>query len=85
MIFIYYTMITKKDIVILQKFGEHIRQLREKNGLSLRELSYRCNIDNSKISKIERGKVNITVLTLLDLAAALETPPMELLSFLRNA
>jgi transcriptional regulator with XRE-family HTH domain len=84
LIFIYYTMISKKDRAILQKFGEHIRQLRDKNGLSLRELSYRCNIDNSKISKIEQGKVNITVLTLLDLAAALDTSPMELLGFLRN-
>jgi transcriptional regulator with XRE-family HTH domain len=77
-------MITKKDKVILQRFGEHVRQFREGMGLSLRELSYRCNIDNSKISKIEQGKINITVLTVLDLAEALEISPTELLNFLEN-
>ncbi len=72
-------MITRKDEVILQKFGAHLKHLREKKGLSLRELSDACNIDNSKISKIEQGKVNITVLTLLDLASGLEVSAAELL------
>ncbi|NCI50500.1 helix-turn-helix domain-containing protein [Sediminibacterium roseum] len=74
-------MISKKDTVLLQKFGAHIRRLREDKGLSLRELSYACNIDNSKISKIEQGRINVTVLTVLDLSAGLELPPAELMSF----
>lgn len=74
-------MISKKDESVLQKFGAHIKYLREQRGLSLRELSYACNIDNSKISKIEQGKVNVTVLTLLELAAGLEISPTELLDF----
>ena len=74
-------MISKKDKIILEKFGAHIRKFREAKGLSQRELSYQCNIDNSKISKIEQGKINITVLTILQLSAALEIPPMELLNF----
>lgn len=77
-------MIDKKDKDILQRFGGHIRQLREDKGLSLRELSYACNIDNSKISKIEQGKVNVTVLTLLELATALEISPTELLNFRKS-
>lgn len=77
-------MINKKDKPTLQKFGEHVRQLRERTGLSLRELSYRCNIDNSKISKIEQGKVNITLLTVLELSAGLGLPPAELLNFSKN-
>jgi transcriptional regulator with XRE-family HTH domain len=74
-------MISKKDKVLLQKFGAHLRQLRENKGLSLRELSYACNIDNSKISKIEQGKINVTILTVLDLATGLEIPGTELLNF----
>jgi transcriptional regulator with XRE-family HTH domain len=77
-------MITKKDLIILQKFGAHIKHLRENKGLSLRELSYACDIDNSKISKIEQGKINITVLTLLELGAGLEISPAELLNFLKK-
>ncbi len=74
-------MISKKDEGVLQKFGAHIKHLREQKALSLRELSYACNIDNSKISKIEQGKVNVTVLTLLELATGLEISPTELLDF----
>ena len=77
-------MIKKNDEYTLKKFGDHVRGLREKKGLSLRELSYACNIDNSKISKIERGMINITMLTLLDLAKALDVEAMELLGFRNN-
>jgi transcriptional regulator with XRE-family HTH domain len=79
--FTLYTMISNKDKDVLKKFGRHVRQLRDSKGLSLRELSYTCNIDNSKISKIEQGKINVTVLTVLELSAALEISPMELLNF----
>lgn len=48
-------------------------------SLSLRELSYACDIDNSKISKIEKGQINITFTTILQLAKALEISPSELL------
>jgi transcriptional regulator with XRE-family HTH domain len=71
----------KKDKILLAKFGRHIKKLREERGLSLRELSYACEIDNSKISKIEMGKINITLLTVLELAKGLEIPPADLLHF----
>ncbi|MES2328848.1 MAG: helix-turn-helix transcriptional regulator [Bacteroidota bacterium] len=76
-------MISKKDKAILLKFGAHVKQLREDRGLSLRELSYGCNIDNSKISKIEQGMINVTVLTLVELATGLDISPNELLNFRR--
>ena len=60
--------------------GANIKRLRETKGLSLRQLSYACNIDNSKISKIEKGQINITFTTLLQLANALEIHPSELLN-----
>lgn len=77
-------MNSKKDIIILNKFGANIRKLREGKGLSQRELSYLCSIDNSKISKIEQGKINITVLTIIELSTALEIPAMELLNFQKS-
>lgn len=64
---------------VLNCIGENVRRLRTKKKLSLRELSYLCNIDNSKISKIEAGRFNITVATLLELANALDVTPAELL------
>ncbi len=49
--------------------------------MSLRELSYACNVDNSKISKIEKGKINITFNTILQLAEALEVRVSDLMDF----
>jgi transcriptional regulator with XRE-family HTH domain len=69
------------DKKALRKFGEHLSRLRKQKKLSLRELSYACNVDNSKISKIEKGKVNITFNTILQLAEALEVNVSELMDF----
>ncbi|HNU47184.1 MAG TPA: helix-turn-helix transcriptional regulator [Bacteroidia bacterium] len=72
-------MIRQSDKANLKKMGNHIKRLREAKKLSLRELSYACDIDNSKISKIEKGQVNITFTTILQLAKALEIEPSQLL------
>lgn len=72
-------MIRQSDKTNLKKLGAQIKKLREAKKLSLRELSYACDIDNSKISKIEKGQINITFTTMLQLAKALETEPSQLL------
>jgi len=74
-------MITAGDKKALKEFGENLRKLRNDKGLSLREMSYACSIDNSKIAKIEKGKINITLTTLLQLAVALEIHPSTLLDY----
>lgn len=72
-------MIRQSDKGNLKKLGANLKKLREAKNLSLRELSYECDIDNSKISKIEKGQINITFTTILQLARALEVHPSELL------
>ena len=72
-------MIRQSDKNNLKRLGLNIKRLREAKGLSFRELSYACEIDHSKISKIEKGQINITFTTILQLAKALETTPSELL------
>ena len=71
-------MRTPAEIKALKKFGENLQRLRKERKLSLRELSYACNIDNSKIAKIEKWSINITFTTILQLADALEVPPSRL-------
>ena len=63
----------------LRKFRQRLSSLRKQKNLSLRELSYACNVDNSKISKIEKGLVNITFNTIVQLAEALEVKVSELM------
>lgn len=75
-------MITAEDKERLKKFGQNLKSIRERKGHSLRTLSYECKIDHSDIGRIERGETNITLLTFLQLADALEVDPAELVSYL---
>jgi transcriptional regulator with XRE-family HTH domain len=66
------------DNEILKEFGSNLKKIRQRKGLSLRALSYECSIDFSDIGKIERGETNITLLTIMQLAKALNVPAEEL-------
>lgn len=65
----------------LKRFGENLKIIRTGKGISQRELSTLCNVDHSYIAKVERGEKNITILTVLELATALEVKPRRLLDF----
>ena len=72
----------EKELYLLKiKFGENLRKIREGKKLSLLQLSYNCSIDESKISKIEHGKFNITIATIVELSKGLEIHPKKLLDF----
>lgn len=43
-----------------------------------------CNVDYADIQRYESGMVNATLLTILQLAKALEVEPDELLRFKKN-
>jgi transcriptional regulator with XRE-family HTH domain len=64
-----------------EKFGENLQKIRLGKKLSLLRLSYNCSIDESNISKIEHGKFNVTLATILELAHGLEVHPKRLLDF----
>lgn len=64
---------------ILKAFGENLKRLRTQKGLSQRDLSALCNVDNADISRMENGEINVTLNTVTQLADALEVPFLELL------
>lgn len=71
-----------KDYTDIQtKFGEKLQKVRNEKNLSLRALAANCDIDDSKISKIENGKFNIKLSTIVELAKGLGVEPKELLDF----
>lgn len=45
----------------MKLFGEHIRELREKQNLPLRKVAAYLDIDTSILSKIERGERQVNV------------------------
>ncbi len=78
---IFYSMEQALAKEYLNKFGENLRKLRTDSGNSQRRLASFCKIDHSDISKIERGEVNITLLTVAELAKALKVSSKDLLDF----
>jgi transcriptional regulator with XRE-family HTH domain len=63
------------------RFGEHLHAVRKDKGLSLREMAELCNLDNSNISKIEHGKFDVQLSTIVELAKGLGVHPRELLDY----
>ena len=68
-----------RDKKRLKKFATQLTKLRKRKGLSIRELSSRCDVDYGKISKLENNKANLTLTTLIELSEGLEVHPKELL------
>lgn len=71
----------KKKKEALIQFGKRLNQIRKARKLSFRKLATLCNVDHSDIKKFEKGEVNITILTLMDLSIGLNIHPKELLNF----
>ena len=65
---------------LLISVGAQIRRLRKRKHLSQIALSTRSGIDRTYLSDIENGKRNITLLTLNNLAKALDVPVELLIS-----
>jgi transcriptional regulator with XRE-family HTH domain len=60
----------------LQHLGDRLRNFRRQRRLSLRELAARADVSASLLSQIENGKANPSVMTLHNIAAALDIPPV---------
>lgn len=65
----------------LAKFGSNLRKLREDQGISIHELSARSGLEYSQVQKTEKGRVNLTLTTILALADGLDVTPDTLLKY----
>ena len=63
----------------LSAFGAAVREFRVQLGLSQEALGFRCGLDRTYVSGIERGVRNPTVRIIYRLARGLETTGSELL------
>jgi transcriptional regulator with XRE-family HTH domain len=71
----------KYDKAFCEAFGNHVRKLREKKGITMRQFAMEADIEYSQLSKIERGVINTTISTVLTLANTLEVDVRELFKF----
>ena len=58
----------------LLAFGQHLKQLRLKQGLSQEQLGLIAELDRTYISGIERGVRNVSLSNIFRIAKALDLP-----------
>ena len=62
-----------------KEFGQRLRTIRQKKGMSQETLALSCELDRSYIGGVERGERNISLINIHKIAAALGVEPWELL------
>jgi len=67
--------------IILKNIGNKIREIRKDKKLSQEKLGELCDMSRNAIGSIERGEVNVSILTLCKIAKALEIELYEFLQF----
>jgi len=74
-------MTAKEKQKIQAGFAKHLNHLRKQKGYSLRELAARSGLEFSQVQRIEKGKINFAISTLMALVEGLNITPSELLNY----
>ena len=67
-------------MTIEEAFGSTLQDLRKARKLSQEELGFESGYHRTYISQLERGRKSPSLRTIFQLAAALKTPPSEIVS-----
>jgi transcriptional regulator with XRE-family HTH domain len=74
--------ITDEILIAYQKkLGQRIKEVREGKELSQLDVASICDYDKTTISRIENGRTNITLRTLVTLALAMEVDISQFFEF----
>lgn len=72
----------ERDKQRMAQFRKKLIELRKQQGLSQRALSYQCDVDFAKISKLENKEdTNLNLTTLFELAKGLGVHPRDLIDY----
>jgi transcriptional regulator with XRE-family HTH domain len=66
-------------------YGQILRELRGKQGLTQEKLALEVNLDRTYISLLERGLRQPTLNTILDIAAILKIPSSHFMQLVEEA
>lgn len=70
-------MIGNQEEKKLKTFGKNLKMIRLSKKLTIRKLALEADMDWSHLAKIEKGQYNLTLITILSLAEALDIHPGE--------
>ena len=68
----------KHESEIQKRFGERVREIRKRKGLSQEALALASELDRTYIGGVERGERNISLINIYRIAEALGVEPREL-------
>lgn len=71
-------VLQSNDSEELKNFGNNLRRIRKEKDLSMEVLANLAEIELSQIFRIETGKINPKLTTILIIAKALDINPKEL-------
>ena len=64
---------------IQRRFGERLREIRKKKGISQESLALICDLDRAYIGGVERGERNISLINICKIARGLGIPAKDLM------
>jgi ribosome-binding protein aMBF1 (putative translation factor) len=70
---------TISGVDAVERFGANVREARRERGWTQEDLAHRTGLATVQVSRIERGRREVRLTTLLRLLNALEMTPNELL------
>jgi transcriptional regulator with XRE-family HTH domain len=70
-----------RNLKKMKAFGENLKRIRTKKGLSQEDLAHNAEIAYTTINKIENGQLNTGICTVFELAKALNVAPKDLFDF----
>jgi transcriptional regulator with XRE-family HTH domain len=70
---------SSNETLVLQKFGDNLRKLREKKDLSQEQIAYEAGFSRSYYTEVETGKRNISLINILKLTALLKVELTDLI------
>jgi len=70
-----------RDDKRMSAFGAHLRKLRKAKNWTMKDLAFEADIELSQVHRIEKGKINPSLTTILLLADALGVHPTKLFEF----
>ncbi|WP_426477177.1 helix-turn-helix domain-containing protein [Chryseobacterium sp. CBSDS_008] len=73
------------DQIILKKIGERLQEARLQKNLTQKELAFMVDVEISQITRIERGVINTSVLSLMRITDALEISISDFLKDLEKS
>lgn len=69
------------DVEYILKFGKHVASVRKENSVTQEELAFKTGVSLSQIARIETGKINPTLDTIVKLANGIGVEAKVLFEF----